>query len=665
MKKILLALLAVPLIAFGQTYPSPTFSSLTLQNPLTAANGGTGTTTSTGTGSAVLSNSPTLVTPNLGIPSAVTLTNGTGLPVSTGISGLGTGVAVGLGNAATGSGAPVLATSPSVSNLTVTGSLTATGLIGLSAFAPQSANTVLVNATGSSASPTAYPMPGCSTSSSALNYTSNTGIGCNSAINAASLGGATFAAPGPIGSTTASTGAFTTLSASGTVSGTGFSTYLASPPAIGGTAANAGSFTTLSASTANPSLNYLASGTGAVSRSYASKSGDVISVKDYGATGNGSTNDTTAVTSAITAACGSGAGNTPGGSVYFPPGNYLLSPITITQSNCYLIGAGAQATIITPASTSSTLFTFSGAQFNGISNLYINYTSTPTAGAAIGVTGSQAMFDVHNVSIFGAMNGVYDQSSGGNHWYTNMTIYNTVATTGVAMTFTGFGNDEFLKNITINAPAGSQPAAGIEVVNNGAIWIDSVDVIHSGIGLLIQPSVSTDSVTWAFVSNSAFDTNSGTGILIQSSVAGQVIKGLNFVNTWTSSNTGRGILIQGSAGTIDGIRFVGHRSFNNGLDGAAVSYGNNIEFNACDMLGNSQTTNNSASGISMSISNFMVTSCRTGAAAGFGATQKYGILVNTGAFNNYIITNNNTQGNATGGIQDNGTGGTKVVTNNL
>lgn len=39
--------------------------------------------------------------------------------------------------------------------------------------------------------------------------------------------------------------AATTLSASSTVSGTGFSTYLASPPAIGGTTPAAGSFTTL------------------------------------------------------------------------------------------------------------------------------------------------------------------------------------------------------------------------------------------------------------------------------------------------------------------------------------------------------------------------------------------------------------------------------------
>jgi len=57
-----------------------------------------------------------------------------------------------------------------------------------------------------------------------------------------------YTAPGTIGSGTANTGAFTTLSASSTVSGTGFSTYLASPPAIGGTAAAAGAFTTLSAS---------------------------------------------------------------------------------------------------------------------------------------------------------------------------------------------------------------------------------------------------------------------------------------------------------------------------------------------------------------------------------------------------------------------------------
>jgi hypothetical protein len=103
-----------PLVAFAQSYPAPTLNSLILQNPLTPANGGTGATSASGTGSVVLSNSPTLVTPALGTPSSAVLTNATGLPVSTGISGLGTGVATALGNAVTGSGGAVLATSPTI-----------------------------------------------------------------------------------------------------------------------------------------------------------------------------------------------------------------------------------------------------------------------------------------------------------------------------------------------------------------------------------------------------------------------------------------------------------------------------------------------------------------------------------------------------------------------
>jgi len=63
--------------------------SLTTQvtGTLPVANGGTGVTSSTGTGSVVLSTSPTLTTPNLGTPSAVTLTNATGLPLTTGVTG--------------------------------------------------------------------------------------------------------------------------------------------------------------------------------------------------------------------------------------------------------------------------------------------------------------------------------------------------------------------------------------------------------------------------------------------------------------------------------------------------------------------------------------------------------------------------------------------------
>lgn len=104
MKKLLVAALFAPLLALAQTYPSPVFNTLTLQSPLTVTNGGTGSSSSTGSGSVVLSTSASLTTPNLGTPSSVTLTNGTGLPISSGVSGLGSGAAAGLSSATNGPG---------------------------------------------------------------------------------------------------------------------------------------------------------------------------------------------------------------------------------------------------------------------------------------------------------------------------------------------------------------------------------------------------------------------------------------------------------------------------------------------------------------------------------------------------------------------------------
>jgi hypothetical protein len=87
----------------------------------------------TGSGSLVFATSPTLVTPNLGTPSALTLTNATGLPISTGVSGLGTGVATFLATPSSanlaaavtgeaGSGALVFDTSPAITTSITTSS---------------------------------------------------------------------------------------------------------------------------------------------------------------------------------------------------------------------------------------------------------------------------------------------------------------------------------------------------------------------------------------------------------------------------------------------------------------------------------------------------------------------------------------------------------------
>lgn len=144
----------------GGTYPNPTFAS------------------TTGTGAVVLFNAPNIISPTI-----------TGHMIVEGVAVTG----------ATGTGNLVFATGPT---LTLTN---ATGLP-LSGLAAQATNTVVGNATSGSASPTALAVGSCSTAGSALNWTTNTGFGCNTSITAAAA---------PVGGITGM--------------GTGVGTFLATP----------------------------------------------------------------------------------------------------------------------------------------------------------------------------------------------------------------------------------------------------------------------------------------------------------------------------------------------------------------------------------------------------------------------------------------------------
>ncbi len=101
-------------------------------------------------------------------------------------------------------------------------------------------------------------------------------------------------------------------------------------------------------SAVNDSGSYLASGTGAVSRSVSSKLGEIVSVKDFGAVGDGVTDDTAAIQAAIASVPATYAGNIKFGP--FPV--KITSPLLVDKSWLTLDldgGAIYQATVDTDA----------------------------------------------------------------------------------------------------------------------------------------------------------------------------------------------------------------------------------------------------------------------------------------------------------------------------
>ncbi len=102
---------------------------------------------------------------------------------------------------------------------------------------------------------------------------------------------------------------------------------------------------------ASEQADYTPTWTGAVTRNLRTRLMDYLSVADFGATGDGVTDDTAAITAAITAA------TVAGGNVYFNPGTYLISgdlnvPVDVSLSSqgspmAQILGSGTERIVVT------------------------------------------------------------------------------------------------------------------------------------------------------------------------------------------------------------------------------------------------------------------------------------------------------------------------------
>lgn len=95
-------------------------------------------------------------------------------------------------------------------------------------------------------------------------------------------------------------------------------------------------FSWFAGSSGSSGVGFIQSGTGAAARTLESKSRDEVSVKDFGAVGDGAADDTAAIQAAMDAH----------DNVFIPPGQWKISTLRFKRNNQTLRGAGFGATVL-------------------------------------------------------------------------------------------------------------------------------------------------------------------------------------------------------------------------------------------------------------------------------------------------------------------------------
>lgn len=255
------------------------------------------------------------------------------------------------------------------------------------------------------------------------------------------------------------------------------------------------------------SLQFTAAGTGAVARTWSSKARDIISVKDYGATGDGVTNDSSAIQAAITAA----ADNV----LYFPPGTYIVSTALTSTSGIKIVGSGMRTTSLKWTGGASTVLTITSAADNcEISDMVFDNTGTATVALQINCPRSlvERCFAFPQVKFSTAVFSCYQS---GSYSYYNafkdcyLSSY-SAAQTGPIGINVGGGNTVVIDNCMITGFA-----TGIKQQNGGSTTLYGFSVVNSRI-----ESFSGDSASYP-------GTHTAIGIDV-GDVYGLNISGCNF-----------------------------------------------------------------------------------------------------------------------------------------
>lgn len=267
---------------------------------------------------------------------------------------------------------------------------------------------------------------------------------------------------------------------------------------------------TPSTSISSDNVSYLPAGTGAVATTVQSKLRECVSVKDFGAVGDGVTDDTASIQAAIDAVEANG-----GGILFIPVGNYVVSStLSTTATECPITiqGAGpyttAKGTAISwKGGNSVSVFDMPG--YGRIQDLYIENVNASTSSRGIGYVGTSAVDNrayamVSNVVVRGFYIGFILDYAWNIDFYHTQALYcdigYSIRTESNALTFTGCRAGDCDKGISDASGSGAR----------GIVWTGGSIEGSTTVGI----DYATNNVSNSWVFNGVyFENNYRTAVL--------------------------------------------------------------------------------------------------------------------------------------------------------